>query len=395
MYPEITREHRELISKVREFGEEHFDYQNVSRWRRDAGLPDEVCQGFANLDFGKFNILDRGEDGSYDFFAQVLVLEELARVSASTLPFPNDFLNLQIMGEFATTAQFERVYDHYRKDGRLMFALAISEPHGGSDTMNMHTNVTSERGTIIMSGQKTYVNNGEFAPYLLVAAIDKDAPRGKYPALSFWLVPTNLEGISVYPIKKIGQSMLPFSDVIFDGVKLDESFRLTGKMGGFPQLFHMFELGRVFSCATALGLAQSAMEDAVKYASERSAFGSSVSDFQSIRQMLVDMEVKLQNMRNCVYRAALTIDRKETDKDSRLLVALMKRYVPATATEVASDALQIFGGRGYTYNERVASVWKDCRGYQIAEGTDQIMVHIAAPLILDKYTASVDEKTKG
>ena len=98
--------------------------------------------------------------------------------------------------------------------------------------------------------------------------------------------------------------------------------------------------------------------------------------------MLTDMEVKLTNMRHMVYKAAWEFDH---DVHERLTVALMKRYVPRAATEVASDAMQILGGRGYTTHERISSIWQDCRGFQIAEGTDQIMVYIAAPLVMRKY----------
>ena len=125
------------------------------------------------------------------------------------------------------------------------------------------------------------------------------------------------------------------------------------------------------------------MEDAVRYASERTAFGTTVADFQLIQQMLTDMELRLQNMRNMLYRAADKIDKEAEDR--RLYVALMKRYIPAAATEVASDAMQILGGIGYTVSQRVSAIWEDCRGNQLAEGTDQVMVRIAAPLILDKY----------
>ena len=142
--------------------------------------------------------------------------------------------------------------------------------------------------------------------------------------------------------------MLPFSDVVLKDVRLDESMRLHGRRTGFPQLFHLFELGRLFSCATALGLAQAAMEDAVAYARRRTAFGASIANFQVIEQMLVDMEVKLENMRNAVYKAAWMLDEGADARSARLAVALAKRYVPRAATEVASDALQIFGGRGYT-----------------------------------------------
>ena len=379
---DLAPEYEKLIATVREFGEQHFTCEAVRQWQHDAGLPDEVVRAFVNLDFNGFGVIHRRVHVTYDTMAQTLVLEELARVSGAALPFPNDFLNLQIMEEFAGSGQFEFVRTGYQTEGRLAFALAISEPEGGSDTMSMRTSARTIDGRLVLNGTKTFVNNGEYAPYLLVAAIDRDASTGKHPALSFWLVPHDLPGIKVYPVQKIGQSILPFSTVVFENVRLDEPYRLHGKQAGFPQLFHLFEIGRLFSCATALGLAQAAMEDAVAYARTRTAFGTQIANFQQIEQMLTDMEVKLDNMRNSVYKNAWKLDRGCGD---RLGVVLMKRYVPEAATEVASDAMQIFGGRGYTRNERVSSIWQDCRGFQMAEGTDQIMVYVAAPLIMEKY----------
>ena len=113
-----------------------------------------------------------------------------------------------------------------------------------------------------------------------------------------------------------------------------------------------------------------------------------MSEFQQVQEMLTDMEVKLANMRHMVYKAAWEFDH---GCHERLTVALMKRYVPRAATEVASDAMQILGGRGYTTHERISSIWQDCRGFQIAEGTDQIMVYIAAPLIMAKYASAIDD----
>lgn len=250
--------------------------------------------------------------------------------------------------------------------------------------MNMTTTVKTHGGRLQLNGAKTFVVNGEYAPNIVVAAIDGDAKPGKHPVLSFWLIPRSLEGINAYPINKVGQKMLPFSDVVFDQVTLDAQQRLTGGANaGFPQLFHLLEIGRVIVCAQSLGMAQAAMEDAVAHAKGRMAFGQHVGDFQQIQQMLVDMEVNLTNMRNAVYRAAWDYDHNAQNR--RLSIALMKRFVPAAATQVASDALQILGGRGYTENERVSWIWQDCRGNQIAEGTDQIMVNIAAPLLMKRY----------
>lgn len=376
----INDEERRLVDVVRQYGEEHFSRASIRQWMRDEGLPDHVVRDFVNLDFGKFSILEARSGERFDYFGQTLVLEELARCSGATLPFQNDFLNLSIMEAFANDDQLTFVIDSYRKTGRLAFALAVTEPDAGSDSMSMKASVRTVDGSIVLNGAKTYVNNGEYAPYLLVGAIDEDddAPR-RHPALSFWLIPRDLPGIMAYPIRKIGQSIMPFSDVIFSNVRLRPEYRLSGGTSGFPQLFHIFEAGRLFVCATSLGLAQAAYETALDHARSRTAFGTTIGSFQLVQEKIVDMEIKLRTMRTMVYQTAWGLERGSAD---RLDVALMKRYVPKTATEVASEAMQVLGGRGYTEQTLVSSIWQDCRGMQIAEGTDEIMVHIAAPMLL-------------
>lgn len=391
---ELTEQQKRAVAAFREFGERTFTHDSVMQWREDQGLPDDVVQEFVHLYFGLMDEADSeavysGIQGG--LMMQALIIEELSRCSGTTLPFQNDLFYLYIMAGFASDADVSTVVRNYRDTGRVMFALAVSEPQAGSDTMNMETRVETVGGKLRLNGVKTFVNNGEYAPYILVAAIDGDAPDdGKYPPLSFWLVPRSQRGIYAFPISKIGQPMLPFASVRFEDVELQPEWRLTGTKAGFPHLFALLERGRIFTCASSLGMAQAAMEDAVRYASERTAFGTTVADFQLIQQMLTDMELRLQNMRNMLYRAADKIDKEAEDR--RLYVALMKRYIPAAATEVASDAMQILGGIGYTVSQRVSAIWEDCRGNQLAEGTDQVMVRIAAPLILDKYLGGDHEE---
>ena len=315
---------------------------------------------------------------------QALIIEELSRCAGATLPFQNDLFNLQIVDALSAAGILDPVLDEYRSTGRLMFALAISEPEGGSDVMSMKTNTKTLDGKIVLNGRKSYVNNGEYAPYIVVAAIDADAENDDpYPALALWLVPRNLKGIAAVPIDKIGQDMLPFASLSFQDVELKPEYRISSDQGDFRRLFQMLEYGRVLLCASSLGMAQAAMEDACAHARSRKAFGVQVGRFQQIETMLTDMELRLTNMRAILYRAAWAVD--EGDPDRRLAVSLMKRYIPKTAVEVASDGMQILGGLGYTESSRTCRVWRDCRGNQIAEGTDQIMVYIAAPLIAEKY----------
>jgi alkylation response protein AidB-like acyl-CoA dehydrogenase len=394
---QLTERERALIEEVRAYGEKYFSDDAIARWRHEQGLPDEVVEAFVKLDFQGYGVIHRRNHVNYDLLAQVLVLEELARVAGAALPFHIDLFQLQILEAFARPEQTDPIRIEYQNTGRLKFAIAVSEPTGGSDTWNMKTTVRSEGGKLLLNGRKEYVNNGEYVPYLFVMALDEDKPVDAHghKQLSMWLIPSNLPGIRIVHVQKIGQQIIPFASIAFENVELDESYRLdVDGVEGFKQLFHLFEYGRLFVCASALGEAQAAMDDAVAWARTREAFGKTIGQFQQIQQMLVDMQVKLVNMRNMVYGVAREMD---AGTHERLSTALMKRYVPQAATEVASDAMQILGGRGYLKMTRVSSIWEDCRGFQIADGTDQIMVHIAAPLILkqgeDGPANAVDEES--
>lgn len=411
----LTERHRQIVEDFTKFGREHFSTNRSRQWQDDQGLPDDVCKAFVDL-YASYPELfpARREDGS--LLAMAIAVETIVHEAAVSLPFASDLTNLAILSLYDSSPQVKAMFREYRHTGRLAYSLAVTEPEAGSDTVHMSTKVSRGPAGLVLNGRKTFVVNGEYAPNVMVAAIDdgdlfgpSDAAsaesdcadgggegtggtsqpaaaddQGGLPSMSFWLIPSDLPGISALPIDKIGQKSLPFADLAFENVPLKSEYRLTSTGNtGFPQLFHILEVGRVLICAQSLGLAQAAMDDAVAHAAHRQAFGQPICHFQQIQQMLVDMQVKLDAMRSMVYRAAWEWD--QGVERCRLSVALMKRYVPAAATEVASDALQILGGRGYSQSERVSWIWQDCRGNQIAEGTDQIMVHIAAPLLMELY----------
>ena len=379
----LSSEQKKLVASFRAFGTEVFTPDHVSQWCKDQGLPDDVMKRFVDT-YYKFADKESTSAAGHSLLDQALIIEELSRCAGATLPFQNDLFNLQIVDALSEAGNVDSAVADYRETGRLMFALAISEPDGGSDVMSMKTSTRTLDGKIVLNGRKSYVNNGEYAPYIVVAAIDADAQTDdSYPALALWLVPRNLKGIAAVPIDKIGQDMLPFASLSFQDVELKPEYRISAEHGDFRRLFQMLEYGRVLLCASSLGMAQAAMEDACAHACSRKAFGVQVGRFQQIETMLTDMELRLTNMRSILYRAAWAVDKGDSER--RLAVTLMKRYIPETSVEVASDAMQILGGLGYTESSRTCRVWRDCRGNQIAEGTDQIMVYIAAPLIVEKY----------
>lgn len=143
-----------------------------------------------------------------------------------------------------------------------------------------------------------------------------------------------------------------------------------------------FEMERCLIIAQCLGCAQAAMDDAAAYVSERSTFGHPIASYQLIQLKLTDMEIALQNTRNMLYK---TLWKMDNDEPIRIDSALLKRYGAQQCAMVASEALQIYGGLGYTTETRIGRIWKDLRGHQIAGGTDEIMVYIAGRQLAKAY----------
>jgi crotonobetainyl-CoA dehydrogenase len=316
-----------------------------------------------------------------DTITRTLLIEEVHRQVAAVTPFLLNSVAMFDICEFGSPDQIKFCMDLYQRTGKPCFAMAISEPGAGSDNSSMATTARRVDGKIIIRGQKTWVTNGEYTPYFLVWAKDED-PSRENKNISMWLFPRNLPGVSVSPLSKIGQTMTPFCDLYLDNVVIDESC-LVGERGkGFTNLMKNFEVEHILAGAQSLGLAQAAMDDAAAYANQRVQFEKTIGSFQLIQKKLTDMEMKLQAARNFLYKTAWDLD---NGIPVQMTSALVKRYLARTATEVCSEAVQIFGGLGYTTETRVSRLWKDCRGNQIAAGTDEIMVHIAGRQILRKY----------
>ena len=161
----LTDGQKKLVSAFRTFGADTFTPERVAKWCRDQGLPDTVMKEFVDLYYETAEP-DIAPDLALSLLSQVLIVEELSRCAGTTLPFQNDLFNLQIMSGVAGAAEAASIAEDYRADGRLMFALAISEPDGGSDTMAMKTSCQTVDGRLLLNGRKSYENNGEYTPYI-------------------------------------------------------------------------------------------------------------------------------------------------------------------------------------------------------------------------------------
>lgn len=377
-----TDEQELLLESLKEFLNRYVAEEQVKTWYETHEVPQEVSVEFVKAGFGFLGIPEEYGGTPTDILTMMMVGEEISHHTAATMPFISNILNMYDMAEFGNPEQIAMCLRAYEETGKSCFSLAISEPQAGSDNSSMSTVAHVENGKVTINGTKTFVTHGNVAPYVVVVAKDED-PSRENKNMSMWMLPTNTPGVSTSQLHKIGQSTTTFCEMYFDNVVIDESCLLGKRGSGFLQLMQNFEVERLLICAQSLGLARAAMEDAAKYAGQREQFGKLIGTYQLIQEKLTDMEIKILNMENMLYRVAWE---KDQGMPVRLNSALAKRYICMTATEVCSEAMQIFGGIGYTTETRVSRAWQDSRGWQFAGGTNEIMVHIAGRQIIKKYS---------
>lgn len=266
--------------------------------------------------------------------------------------------------------------------GDVPFALGFTEPGAGSDNSAMTTSAVHHDGLVTFNGTKTLITNALQSKYLLLMAKDP-AVEDPRKAISMYLVPMDAPGVTTNRLDKIVWHISDSCEIFLDDVTLPESCLVGVKGNGFKQLMRNFEMERLVIASQCLGLAECAFEDAASYAAQRVQFGRPIGEFQLIQQKLTDMAIKVENMRNFVFRTAWMLDQHVPLKSQG---ALCKRYCAMAAFEVADEAMQIFGGVGVTVGTRVSRLWRDVRGHRFGGGTDEIMVHIAGRQIVKDHS---------
>lgn len=376
----LAQEEKGLLNAAKDFGEAHFTEENIAQWCEDGGIPESVMRDYQDSSLGLLGLAPAYGGAKASLIAQVAIIEELTHCAGATLPLQSQILSFALASTIANKEQREMVLSYYRETAKPCFSTAISDISSGSDAGTFATHVREESGTMLLRGQKVFVVNGQFTPYVFTVARDlTEQKTDGAEGFSCWLLPTNAAGVKTFPIKKIGQSMVPSAAVQFDDVELRPEWRIG--LQGQSKTFALaaMNMGRCVVCAASLGLARAAFEDASAFASERVIKGQRIGDFQQIGLMLADMASSIVSMEAHIGRAVTALN---AGNDVGFSVSLMKKYVPAQAVCVADSAMQIYGGAGYTDSARVGRIWIDCRGNQFATGTDQVMANSVAHEIM-------------
>jgi alkylation response protein AidB-like acyl-CoA dehydrogenase len=263
------------------------------------------------------------------------------------------------------------------KDG--IGSLALTEPGAGSDLLGgVRTRAELDGDHWVINGSKSWITNASLAP--VVVTLCRTDPEGGSRGLSLIVVPTDAKGLHIHPPEdKMGVRASPTHALTYEDVRVPKD-HLLGEVGdGFRQAMHVLDGGRIGIGALTIGQARAALEEAVRYANERQAFGGTLADTQAIQFMLADAATNIEASRLLVHRSAWL---KDKGLPFTKEAAMGKLFASETAEKVCRDAIQIFGAYGYSREYPVERIYRDTRMMTIGEGTSEVQRIVIAKRVL-------------
>lgn len=378
----LTDEQELLLESLREVMARDCTEEYMKECNEKGEYPQRFVDAFTEAGFGMLGVPEEYGGTPVDTVTLMLVAEEICKNGGPHFVF-GQALSIADMLRFGNDEQRSQCMEEVM-NGRVGFVLGFTEPQAGSDSSALATTFKRKNGKVYVNGHKTFMSNGERAKYMLCLArnADEDPNATKKNAFSMWWMPMKAPGVKVERIKKIGWHMIDTCEVYMEDVELEEKDLVGAEGNGFMQAMINFEVERLLIAANCLGWAECAFEDAARYANQRVQFGKPIGANQLIQEKITFMKLKIENMRNLIYKTAWEIDNNiPVQIDS----ALAKLYCAQSANEVVDDALQIMGGIGYTTDCRISRLWVDARVHRIGGGTDEVMIHVAGRAILKDY----------
>lgn len=300
-----------------------------------------------------------------------IVVEEVARACAST----SVILTTQALATdplmIGGTHEQKLKWLKPMAEGAVLGACAITEPGAGSDVTGINTTATRKDNGYVINGTKIFITNGGVSDIVTVVAYTDKSKAHK--GISMFVVPKDTPGFSVgKEEKKLGIRGSDTRELVFEDCYVPEENIIGARGDGFKILMKTFNYTRPGVAAQALGIAQGAMDAVINYCKERIQFKRRITDFQGIQWMIAEMALKIELARTMIYRTCSTIDSEADSRDIPRLASMAKWFASDIAMQIATDAVQLFGGYGYSREYPVERMMRDAKITQIYEGTNQI-----------------------
>lgn len=382
----FSDEQQQLRHSIREFAEGEIA-PHVMEWDESSRFPSEVIPKLAGMGLMGVIFPEKYGGAGLGYVEYVIAIEELSRVDGSvgiTVAAHNSLCTNHIH-KSGTEAQRQK-YVFPLAQGEKLGAWSLTEPQAGSDAGGTRTTAVRDGNYYVLNGAKTFTTNGHYADFCVAMAVT-DKTKGAH-GISAFIVEKGTPGF--LPGKKenkLGLRASDTSEVIFSDCRVPAENLLGAEGDGFVGSLQILDGGRISIAALALGMAQGAYEAAVKYAKERKQFGSAIAEFQGIQFKLADMSTEIEAARALTYRAAWLAD--EATKHHgvprhTLESSQAKLFASEVAVRVANEAVQIFGGYGFTKDYPAEKFYRDVKLCTIGEGTSEIQRLVIARQLLGK-----------
>ncbi len=379
---ELSDEQRMVQRAVRDFCESELkpyaaevDETGQLRWEAIRRMPD--------VGLTALQVPEEYGGAALDTISTAIAIEEIARACGSTALSlaAHNGLGCGPIVRWGTTAQKD-AYLPKLVGGDTLGALALTEPGAGSDLAGgVQTSAVRDGDTWIVNGSKAWITNAGYAPVIttLTRTSREEGTRG----FSMLLIEPGTPGVTIHaPEKKMGLKGSPTQMITFEDARVPHDAVLGVEGDGFKQTMQTLDSGRITIGALSIGLAQAAYEEAIKYATQRRAFGKRIADFEAIQWMIADAAMEIEAARTLVHKAAWL---KDTGKDYTKLAAMAKLLASEIAEKVCRNAIQIHGAYGYSREFPVERIYRDERLMTIGEGTSEILRIVIFKRVLQEF----------
>jgi len=375
---EINENQRMIAATIKDFGEKHIK-PKMMEWDESQKFPVEVFKKLGEL--GLMGVLVPTEYGGagLSYIEYVTAIVELSKIDGSiglSMAAHNSLCTGHIM-TFGNEEQ-KRKYLPKLATAEWIGAWGLTEVNTGSDSANMLTTAVADGDYYIINGSKNFITHGISGDVAVIIA--RTGNKGDNKGMTSFIIEKGTKGFSGgRKENKLGMRASETTELIFDNCRVHKD-AILGKVGdGFPQAMKVLDGGRISIASLALGIAKGAYEVSVKYSKERQQFGKPISEFQAISFKLADMATQIEAAELLTFQAA---DLKNRGMSVKKQSAMAKYYASEVSVRVSTDAVQIFGGYGYTKDFPVEKYYRDSKLCTIGEGTSEIQKLVISREIL-------------
>jgi len=375
----FTEEHELFRESFRSFLHKEV-VPHIEKWEKEGTIERFIWKKFGEMGFFGLKYPEAYGGMNLDLFYTVVFLEELQKIKSSGFAAAM-WAHAYLAMTHLNAEGCERIKQDYLAPsiaGEKIGALCITEPFGGSDVAGMRTTAVKQGDKYIINGSKTFITNGVYADYYVVAA--KTSPELGNKGISMFLVDTSVKGISATKLDKLGWRASDTAEIAFDNVEIPAE-NLMGEEGkGFPYIMQHFAFERLIMAINAHARAEYAIEYTINYMSEREAFGKTINQFQALRHTMVEHATEVEHCKLFNYAATARLDKGEYVVKEATMAKLKSTKVADLAIY---DCLQMLGGYGYMEEYPLARLLRDSRLGPIGGGTSEILKEILSKMIID------------